>query len=263
MADMPGRECLLSHCATVYTGVRWRSGWLDVFNGFYKCDYRAGDVVGRSVMYCKDGRMLGGNTAFAHVGTYEEADGAIHAVIHGQRHHIDSQFRTLYGDDDGSIRVRGLHDGKNYRFTGGDMQGRGPAFESVMTRLDEEDFPDTGTVGDGGIANGLYSLHMKTLDGVEDGLTGVMLLFDGRILGGDARFYYLGAYGSSGGRWKGEIVNQEHTPTAGGSTIFAGYEVGIGFSGNCSDGCAAFEATALAGKRSLRLKAELSLLHKA
>jgi hypothetical protein len=234
-----------------------------VFDGFYKCDYRAGDVVGRSVMYCKDGRMLGGNTAFAHVGTYEEADDGIHAVIHGQRHHVGSQFRTLYGDDDGSIRVRGIHDGKNYRFTGGDAQGKGPAFESVMTRLDEEDFPDTGTVGDGGIANGLYSLHMKTLDGVEDGLTGVMLLFDGRILGGDARFYYLGAYGSAGGRWKGEIVNQEHTPAAGGSSLFAGYEVGIGFSGSCSDGCAAFEATALAGKRSLRLKAELSLLHKA
>ena len=84
-----------------------------------------------------------------------------------------------------------------------------------------------------------------------------------RILGGDARFYYLGAYGSAGGRWKGEIVNQEHTPAAGGSSLFAGYDVGIGFSGSCSESGAAFEATALAGKRSLRLKAELSLLHKA
>lgn len=234
-----------------------------MFNGFYKCDYRAGDVVGRSVMYVKDGRMLGGNTAFAHVGTYEETGDAIHAVIHGQRHQVGTQFRTLYGDDDGAIRVRGIHDGKNYRFTGGDAQGQGPAFSSVMTRLDEEDFPAIGAVGAGGIVNGLYSLRLQTLDGVEDGLTGVMLLFDGRILGGDARFYYLGAYGSADGRWKGEIVNQEHTPLAGESSIFAGYEVGIGFSGSCNERGAAFEATALAGKRSLRLKATLSLLHKA
>jgi hypothetical protein len=235
-----------------------------VFSGFYKCDYRAGDVVGRSVMYVKDGRMLGGNTAFAHVGTYEETGDAIHAVIHGQRHQVGTQFRTLYGDDDGAIRVTGIHDGKNYRFSGGDAQGQGPAFESKMTRLDEEDFPTTaGAVGDGGIVNGLYSIRLQTLDGVEAGLTGVMLLFDGRILGGDARFYYLGAYGSADGRWKGEIVNQEHTSLAGETSIFAGYEVGIGFSGSCSDDGAAFEATALAGKRSLRLKAALSLLHKA
>lgn len=234
-----------------------------MFDGFYKCDYRAGDVVGRSVMYVKDGRMLGGNTAFAHVGSYEETGDAIHAVIRGQRHQVGSQFRTLYGDDDGAIRVRGVHDGKNYRFTGGDVQGHGPAFQSLMTRLDEEEFPAIGTVGAGGIVNGLYSIRLQTLDGVEDRLTGVMLLFDGRILGGDARFYYLGAYGSADGRWKGQIVNQEHTPAAGNTSIFAGYEVGIGFSGNCSDKDAAFEATALAGKRSLRLTAALSLLHKA
>jgi hypothetical protein len=232
-----------------------------VFNGFYKCDYRAGDVVGRSVMYCHDGRMLGGNSAFAHVGAYEETDGAIHALIRGQRHQVGTQFKTLYGDDDGAIRVRGIHDGKHYRFEGGTAQGQGPAFSSVMTRLDEEEFPELGVVGDASIVNGLYSIHQQTLDGVDGGLTGVMLLFDGRILGGDAYFYYLGAYSSADGRWKGQILNQEHTPARG--SIFAGNEVGIGFSGNCGDGGADFEATALAGKRSLRLKAVLTLLHEA
>jgi hypothetical protein len=232
-----------------------------VFSGFYKCDYRAGDVVGRSVMYVNGGRMLGGNSAFAHVGSYEEADGAITALIHGQRHQVGTQFKTLYGDDDGAIRVRGVHDGKHYRFEGGTVQGQGPPFSSVMTRLDEEEFPELGSVGDGSIANGLYSIHLHTLDGIDGGLTGVMLLFDGKILGGDAFFYYLGAYSSAAGRWKGQILNQEHTPARG--SIFAGYEVGIGFSGSCTDSGAEFEATALAGKRSLRLKAVLTLLQKA
>lgn len=232
-----------------------------MFSGFYKCDYRAGDVVGRSVMYCNDGRMLGGNSAFAHVGTYEEADGVVHAVIRGQRHQVGTQFRTLYGDDEAAIRVRATYDGKHYRFEGGIAQGQGPAFSSVMTRLDEEAFPELGSVGDAGIVNGLYSIHLQTLDGVDGGLTGVMLLFDGRILGGDASFYYLGAYSSANGRWKGQILNQEHTPARG--SIFAGYEVGIGFSGSCDDAGGEFEATALAGKRSLRLKAVLTLLQKA
>lgn len=234
-----------------------------LFNGFYKCDYQAGDVVGRSVMYVNNGRMLGGNSAFAHIGSYRETDDGILAVISGQRHHVDPQFRTLYGSDTGSINVRGVADGKFYRFEGGSTEGAGPAFRSVMTRLDEEAFPATGTVGEGAIANGLYSIHLHMLDGIDGGLTGVMLLFDGRILGGDAFFYYLGSYSSAHGRWKGQILNQEHTPAKGENPIFGGYEVGIGFSGTCDADGAELEATALAGKRSLRLKAVLKLLHRA
>ena len=99
-----------------------------------------------------------------------------------------------------------------------------------------------------------------TLDGVDGGLTGIMLLSDGRILGGDAFFYYLGTYTSVNGRWKGQIVNQEHTPSRGENPVFGGHEVGIGFSGACSDTGAELEATALAGKRSIRLTAVLKLM---
>jgi hypothetical protein len=101
------------------------------------------------------------------------------------------------------------------------------------------------------------------LDGVEDALTGVMLLNEGRILGGDAFFYYLGTYSSAHGRWKGEILSQEHTPAKGQHPIFGGHEVGIGFSGSCDADGASLEATALAGKRSVRLTAELKLLRPA
>ena len=90
-----------------------------------------------------------------------------------------------------------------------------------------------------------------------------MLLMDGRILGGDAFFYYLGSYTSAEGRWKGEILNQEHTPAKGENPVFGGYEVGIGFSGTCDEAGAELEAIALAGKRSLRLAATLKLMRPA
>jgi hypothetical protein len=98
------------------------------------------------------------------------------------------------------------------------------------------------------------------LDGITGGHTGVMLLRDGRILGGDAFFYYLGAYSSANGRWKGEFVNQEHTLAKSEHPLFGGYEVGIGFSGHCDDKGADMEAIALAGKRSIRLAATLKLI---
>ena len=136
-------------------------------------------------------------------------------------------------------------------------------FWANLTRLDDEALPPVGEVGQGGIVNGLYSIHLRMLDGVEGGLTGVMLLNNGRILGGDASFYYLGTYTSENGRWKGQILNQEHTPSVGDNPVLGGHEVGIGFTGSCDEQGALMEATALAGKRSLRLTAVLKLIRRA
>jgi hypothetical protein len=63
--------------------------------------------------------------------------------------------------------------------------------------------------------------------------------------------------GTANGKWKGELINREHTPARSERPLFAGHEVGIGFSGTYdADG----EATALAGKRSIRFKAVLRKL---
>jgi hypothetical protein len=139
----------------------------------------------------------------------------------------------------------------------------GALFWANLTKLDEAALPPVGDVGQGGIVNGLYSLQLRALDGVKAGLSGVMLLLNGRILGGDAFFYYLGAYSSADGRWKGEILSQEHTPAKGENRVFGGHEVGIGFAGTCDEQGALLDATALAGKRSLRMTAVLKLMRRA
>lgn len=234
-----------------------------MLKGFYKCEYSVDDAVGRSVMYVEDGSMLGGNSAFAHIGTYVIDGDEVVAEIESRRHKDDPNIPSLLGQDISTINVVGRADGDTYRFQGSSPQMPGAKFRSLMTTIDDGSMPAAGPVGEGGIVNGLYSIHLRTLDGVKGGLTGVMLLHDGRILGGDACFYYLGAYSSANGRWKGEILNQEHTPAKGENPIFGGYEIGIGFSGTCDADGAELEATALAGKRSLRLQAVLRLIRKA
>jgi hypothetical protein len=233
------------------------------FGGFYKVRFQLGDAVGRSVMYARDGRMLGGNSAFAHIGTYEKVGDEIAIEIDTVRHNPDPNYRAMAGTDDATLLARGKPDGELYRFKGELKQLPGVPFQSVMTPIEEEAIPIAGSLGEGGIVNGLYSIHIRMLDGVEGGLTGVMLLNNGRILGGDAFFYYLGTYTSEDGRWKGQILNQEHTPAMGENPVFGGHDVGIGFSGTCDDQGALLEATALAGKRSLRLTAVLKLMRKA
>ena len=234
-----------------------------MLEGFYKVRFQLGEAVGRSVMYVRGGRMLGGNSAFAHIGTYAETDGGVDIEIKIVRHNPDPNYRAMAGTDDATLLARGKPDGDLYRFEGGLKELPGVAFNSVMTPLEEEAIPIAGGVGEGGIVNGLYSIHIRMLDGVDGGLTGVMLLNNGRILGGDAFFYYLGTYTSENGRWKGQILNQEHTPARGENPVFGGHEVGIGFAGTCDEEGALLDATALAGKRSLRMSAVLKLMRRA
>src|SRR5947207_11982110 len=234
-----------------------------LLEGFYKVRFQLNDAVGRSVMYVRDGKMLGGNSAFAHIGSYEEAGDGIDIEVKTVRHNPDPNYRAMAGTDDATLIAKGRADGELYRFKGALKELPGAVFQSIMTPVEEEAVPIAGGVGEGGIVNGLYSIHIRMLDGVDGGLTGVMLVNDGRILGGDASFYYLGTYSSENGRWKGQILNQEHTPAKGENQIFGGHEVGIGLSGTCDKQGALLDATALAGKRSLRLTAVLKLMHRA
>src|SRR3954454_9535966 len=236
---------------------------IPLLNGLYKVEYGVNDAFGRSIMCMHDGKMLGGNSAFAHLGTYREEGGEILAEIITQRHNEDPHYKPLMDTDVAAISVRGKPQGNKLRFEGSAAPRPGALFWANLTRLDDEALPPVGKVEQGGIVNGLYSIHIRALDGIDAGLSGVMLLIDGRILGGDAFFYYQGSYSSADGRWKGEIVNQEHTPAKGENPVFGGHEVGIGFSGTCHTQGAELEATALAGKRSLRLTATLKLMRRA
>jgi hypothetical protein len=227
--------------------------------GLYKVEYDIANGSGRSVLYAHAGKMLGGNTAFAHFGSYQDVDGEIVARLRTRRHSKSPQRRSLTSSDEVTLSIRGRPQGKLYRFEG-DVVEDASLFRAIMTPLGDDDVPPPGIVGEGGIVSGLYSINIRMLDGIAGGQTGVMLLRDGRILGGDAFFYYLGAYSSVNGRWKGEFVNQEHTLAKSEHPLFDGYEVGIGFSGRCDANGAEMEATALAGKLSIRFAATLKLI---
>lgn len=108
--------------------------------------------------------------------------------------------------------------------------------------------------------NGLYTLHIQMLDGVRGANTGVVVLRDGAMRGGDAYFYYVGSYSFANGRFKGELLNREHTPTYGARPVFGRRDVGIGFTGSYTDEGAEADAMALVGKTSIRFKATMRLL---
>ena len=90
-----------------------------MLDGLYKAEYGVNDAFGRSVMCMHAGKMLGGNSAFAHLGTFrEESNGEIAAKVITARHNDDPHYKPLMGADVAAIEAAGL-DGRPQDSFGG------------------------------------------------------------------------------------------------------------------------------------------------
>ena len=107
------------------------------------------------------------------------------------------------------------------------------------------------------IKNGIYSLSALVIDGPDVEVGGVLILYNGRIHGGDSFVFYEGTYDSTDGKWKGEIISREHTPT---TRPISERVQKIEFRGNYNDAGAKASATAVAGKQRVRYAATLRFL---
>ncbi|QPF87740.1 hypothetical protein IC762_16215 [Bradyrhizobium genosp. L] len=225
--------------------------------GLHKIEVDSPRGFARGVLMARDGRVFGGNGGYAFAGAVSGSDSEPAIEIATVLRNVGGNYAPI--DGVAPIALKGRRDGASFRFRGVTPLLGGDVTVVAMA-LSEEAAPPARPSGPDGIVNGLYSLTIRMLDGIGGSNTGLMLLHDGSIRGGDALFDYLGAYQSAGGRWKGELINHEHTPSRGERPVFGGKEVGIGFSGSYDASGAQGEATALAGKRSIRFHAVLKKL---
>lgn len=107
------------------------------------------------------------------------------------------------------------------------------------------------------IKNRLYSLTAIPRDGAAAEVGGILMLRDGKLLGGDSYVYYEGNYECTADNWQGKITSQEHTPT---TRPIAQRIQHIGFFGTYTDASALIDAMALVGDQSIRYDAKLRLL---
>jgi len=108
--------------------------------------------------------------------------------------------------------------------------------------------------------NGLYSIHVQLGDGRDGKGSGILVFKDEVILGGDAYLFYTGKYSAEGSTVRGEVVVNLHTPSLDANPIYAGVEVGIGFSGQFTDTSATLNGTGLVGRNSVIFRATLRRL---
>jgi hypothetical protein len=117
----------------------------------------------------------------------------------------------------------------------------------------------TGLLGAMTVTNGLYAIQTEMTEGGRGHATGVIVLLDGKIVGGDSYFYYTGSYSAKNGKWRGELTTNQHTKSVGVLPLFGGREVTCGFTGTYSGDAAETSGSALVGKTSVRFHARLTL----
>ncbi|HEY7845727.1 MAG TPA: GrlR family regulatory protein [Bradyrhizobium sp.] len=118
---------------------------------------------------------------------------------------------------------------------------------------------DSQSDADARVSDGLYSLAIEMSGARRGHATGIVVLRDGVILGGDSYFYYTGSYSFSRGKWRGELIVNQHTEAPGLNLVFGGREVTCGFTGTYSAGAADIDGTALVGQTSTPFRAHLTL----
>jgi len=99
----------------------------------YKVDFHTAHGTGCGVVYVKDGKMRGGNSAFAFVGTYLGEGDSIKVKNSTERYNDDPAFRPLFGTDRITLTLSGREDGNMAELEGSALQLSGVAFRAVLT----------------------------------------------------------------------------------------------------------------------------------
>ncbi len=104
-------------------------------DGLYRVEFHTVHGTGTGVVYATNGKLRGGNSAFAFVGNYAAKDAGIHAKVSTQRHNPDPAFKSLFGIDRITLTLKGTDNGDMVDFEGEALQMPGVNFKATLTRI--------------------------------------------------------------------------------------------------------------------------------
>ena len=103
--------------------------------GLYKVEFHTVLGTGSGVVYATAGKLRGGNSAFAFIGTYSGTPDEINVKITTQRHYDDPAFKPLFGTDMITLMLKGTTIGDMLDFEGTALQLPGVVFKALLTRI--------------------------------------------------------------------------------------------------------------------------------
>ncbi|KWV51433.1 hypothetical protein AS156_12700 [Bradyrhizobium macuxiense] len=103
--------------------------------GLYKLEFHTVHGTGTGVLYAVNGKLRGGNSAFAYVGNYSDRGDSLHVKVSTQRHNPDPAFRSVFGIDMITLMLKGSENGDMVDLEGEALQMPGVNFKAVLTRI--------------------------------------------------------------------------------------------------------------------------------
>ncbi|MBN9007860.1 MAG: hypothetical protein J0H40_20890 [Rhizobiales bacterium] len=104
-------------------------------DGLYKVDFHTVHGTGSGVIYAISGKVRGGNSGFAFIGTYSGESDRILVKVSTQRHNFDPSFKPLFGIDMVTLTLKGSMSGDMVDLEGTALQVPGVHFKAVLTRI--------------------------------------------------------------------------------------------------------------------------------
>jgi hypothetical protein len=106
-------------------------------DGLYKVDFHTVHGAGSGVVYATNGKIRGGNSGVAFIGTYTGKGEEITAKVTTQRYNPDPNFKPLFGMDSVTLTLKGSISGDMIDFEGAALQVPGVNFKAVLTRISD------------------------------------------------------------------------------------------------------------------------------
>ena len=105
--------------------------------GLYKVEFHTVHGTGTGVIYAINGKLRGGNSAFAFIGNYADARRRHSRQGHDATPQSRSAFKPLFGTDMITLTLKGADNGNMVDFEGAALQMPGVTFKAVLTRISD------------------------------------------------------------------------------------------------------------------------------
>lgn len=104
-------------------------------DGLYAVEFHTVHGTGTGVVYATGGKLRGGNSGFAFIGTYSGTEDEILVKVSTQRHTEDPGFKPLFGVDMVTLTLKGSTNADTLDFEGDALQLPGVRFNAVLRRI--------------------------------------------------------------------------------------------------------------------------------
>jgi len=108
-----------------------------LLKGLYKVEFETPRRKAVGVLFAEGGKLRGGSSAFAFIGSYEQDGRSIRGKVVSRRHTNDPNYPSVFGVDEVRVDFHGSSIGDFAQVEGVAAEAPALGFKAVLTRISE------------------------------------------------------------------------------------------------------------------------------